>query len=199
MRTPKARGIASPSDEDRALFRRAVGDAKPLNHDRVHHEPPPPHPTPRQRELDERAALNESLAGSASVELRLEGGDELAFQRPGLPRSTLRDLRRGRWVVQDQIDLHGATRNEARTLLAEFLVHASRRGLRCVRVIHGKGLGSPGREPVLKIYVKAWLAQRAEVLAYCQARAFEGGAGAVVVLLKAAVKGAESREQGSNL
>lgn len=116
--------------------------------------------------------------------MRLEGGDELAFQRPGLPRSMLRDLRRGRWVVQDQIDLHGATRNEAPALLADFFAQALKRGLRCVRVIHGKGLGSPGREPVLKTYVKAWLAQRAEVLAYCQARAFEGGAGAVVVLLK---------------
>jgi DNA-nicking Smr family endonuclease len=184
MRTPKASGVAPPSDEDLALFRSAVGDAKRLHHDRVHHEPPPPHPKPRQRELDERAALAESLAGSASAELRMEGGDELAFQRPGLPRSMLRDLRRGRWVVQDQIDLHGATRAEAPALLADFFVQAVKRGLRCVRVIHGKGLGSPGREPILKTYVKAWLAQRAEVLAYCQARAFEGGAGAVVVLLK---------------
>ena len=185
MRMPKAPGVTPPSDEELALFRSAVGDAKPLHHDRVHHEPPPPHPTPRQRELDERAALAESLAGTASVELRMEGGDELAFQRPGLPRGVLRDLRRGRWVVQDQIDLHGATRHEAPVLLSGFLAQSLKRGLRCVRVIHGKGLGSPGREPVLKAYVNAWLAQRAEVLAYCQARAAEGGAGAVVVLLKA--------------
>jgi DNA-nicking Smr family endonuclease len=87
-------------------------------------------------------------------------------------------------VVQDALDLHGATRDEARLLLADFLAESLRRGLRCVRVVHGKGLGSPGREPVLKGLVKNWLMQRAEVLAYCQARAAEGGAGALVLLLK---------------
>jgi DNA-nicking Smr family endonuclease len=139
-----------------------------------------------QRLRDEQAALAESICAPEPLELRLEGGDELCFLRAGLPRSVLRDLRRGRWVVQDQLDLHGANRELARTLLVDFLAEALRRGLRCVRVIHGKGLRSPGREPVLKVWVKAWLAQRAEVLAYCQARAAEGGAGAVIVLLRAA-------------
>jgi DNA-nicking Smr family endonuclease len=96
----------------------------------------------------------------------------------------LKDLRRGRWVVQDHLDLHGATRDEARLLLVDFLEAALRRGVRCVRVVHGKGLGSPGREPVLKGLVKGWLMQRPEVLAYCQARAAEGGAGALITLLK---------------
>jgi DNA-nicking Smr family endonuclease len=138
---------------------------------------------PRPRWRDERAALAESLHPSP-LDLSLEGGDEPVFLRPGLARTVLRDLRRGRWVVQDQLDLHGATRVEAQPLLVEFLAHALKRGLRCVRIVHGKGLGSPGREPVLKGLVRNWLAQRAEVLAYCQARAAEGGAGALVVLLK---------------
>jgi DNA-nicking Smr family endonuclease len=185
MRSPKRGSAALPTDDERALFHRAVSDAKPLRHDRVHHEPPPPRPIPRQRQLDDRAVLGESLAGASAVELALEGGDEVAFQRPGVGRNVLRDLRRGRWVVQDEIDLHGATRAEAPELLSGFFAHALRRGLRCVRVIHGKGLGSPGREPVLKTFVRAWLARRAEVLAYCQARAVEGGAGAVVVLIRA--------------
>ncbi len=184
MRSPKRGGIALPTDDERSLFHRAVSGAKPLRHDRVHHEPPPPRPIPRQRQLDDRAVLSESLAGVSTVELGLEGGDEATFHRPGIGRNVLRDLRRGRWVVQDQIDLHGATRAEAPDLLADFFAHALRRGLRCVRVIHGKGLGSPGREPVLKSYVRAWLARRSEVLAYCQARAIEGGAGAVVVLIR---------------
>jgi DNA-nicking Smr family endonuclease len=180
----KRYGTLTPSEEECDLFRRAVGDASPLVHDRVHHEPPPPHPTPRQRHLDEQAALAESLTGPLSLDLRLEGGDEPAFHRPGLPRTVLRDLRRGRWVVQDQIDLHGATRDDVSLLLGGFFAQALKRRLRCVRVIHGKGLGSPGREPVLKTYVRNWLAHRIEVLAFCQARVAEGGAGAMVVLLK---------------
>jgi DNA-nicking Smr family endonuclease len=184
---PIRRSPAPPSDDERALFRSAVGDARPLRpRGRVHHEPPPPAPIPVQRQRDEQAALAESIAAPEPLELRLEGGDELCFLRTGLPRSVLRDLRRGRWVVQDQLDLHGANRELARSLLVDFLAEALHRGLRCVRVIHGKGLRSPGREPVLKLWVRAWLAQRAEVLAYCQARAAEGGAGAVIVLLRAA-------------
>jgi len=176
-------GKESEKHEGRALFREAVAGARPLAYDRIHHEPPPPLPLPRQRWRDEAAALAESL-DPAPLDLRLEGGDEPAFLRPGLACAVLRDLRRGRWVTQGQIDLHGATRDEARVLLADFLAHALRRGLRCVRVVHGKGLGSPGREPVLKGLVKNWLTQCDEVLAYCQARAAEGGAGALIILLK---------------
>lgn len=181
----KRRTPVTPSEEERALFREAVDGARPLTHDKAHHEPPLPPAIPRQRQRDEADALAESL-NPAPLELSLEGGDEPSFLRPGLPRTTLRDLRRGRWVVQDQLDLHGATRDEARLMLGEFLAASLRRGRRCVRVIHGKGLGSPGREPVLKGLVKNWLMNRAEVLAYCQARAAEGGAGAMVVLLRAA-------------
>ncbi|HNT61704.1 MAG: DNA mismatch repair protein MutS [Rhodocyclaceae bacterium] len=173
----------APSEEERALFREAAAGARPLARSRVHHEPPPPPAVPLQRRRDEAAALAESLS-PALLDLSLEGGDDPAFLRPGLARTVLRDLRRGRWVVQDQLDLHGATREEARRLVAEFLTVALRRGLRCVRIVHGKGLGSPGREPVLKGLVRGWLMQRAEVLAYCQARATEGGAGALVTLLK---------------
>lgn len=172
-------------EEDRTLFRQAVAGTRPLRQDRVHHEPPPPKPVPRQRQLDESSALHDSLHAPLPLELLLEGGEELAFLRPGLARTVLRDLRRGRWVIQDHLDLHGATREDARSWLAEFLADCVKRNLRCVRIVHGKGLGSPGREPVLKGLVAGWLLHRAEVLAYCQARVQDGGAGAVIVLLKA--------------
>ena len=165
------------------MFREAVSGARVLVPDRVHHEPPPQAAVPLKRRRDEAEALAESLHPEP-LDLSLEGGDEPAFLRPGLARTVLRDLRRGRWVVQAALDLHGATRDAARRLVAEFLAESMRHGLRCVRIVHGKGLGSPGREPVLKGLVRGWLMQRAEVLAYCQARAAEGGAGAVVVLLK---------------
>ena len=175
-----------PDEDDRAAFRAAVADAEPLRSDRVLHQIPPPPPIPRFSRGDAAAALAESLHGSDLLDLQLEGGDEAAWQRPGLPRSVLRDLRRGRWVVQAKLDLHGMNRDEARLAVGEFLHDCRARDLRCLRVVHGKGLRSPGREPVLKKLVRGGLAQHREVLAFCQARAAEGGAGAVVVLLMAA-------------
>lgn len=170
-----------------ALFRAAVAGATPLFPQRARRvvlEAPRPAPHPRQRSLDETAALIESIVQPASCDLRLEGGDEAAFRRPGVPRSVLRDLRRGRWVVQDRLDLHGATRAEAHGLIAAFVAHSVRHGMRCIRVIHGKGLRSPGGEPVLKAMVQGWLARSDDVLAFCQARAAQGGSGALVVLLR---------------
>jgi DNA-nicking Smr family endonuclease len=166
-------------------FRLRVADAVPLTTDRVHHEPPPVPAIPRQRERDEHAALHESLHHPALLDLHLEGGDEAAWARSGIAQSVLRDLRRGRWVVQAVLDLHGMNREEARQHIAMFLAECRDRDYRCVRIIHGKGLRSPGREPVLKKLVLGWLAQRNEVLAFCQARAAEGGAGAAIVLLRA--------------
>ena len=180
-RTPRA----VPSAEERATFREAVADVEPLQWDRVHHEPPLPPAIPRQHLFDEAAALDESLHGPVLIDLYLEGGDEAAWRRDSLPKAWLRDLRRGRWVTQEKLDLHGMNRDEARHAVVTFLAECRQHGHRCVRIVHGKGLSSPGREPVLKKLVLGWLSQRQEVLAFCQARAAEGGAGAVVVLLAA--------------
>lgn len=171
-------------DASRALFEDAVADAVPIACDRVHHEPPPPPPIPRQRTHDERAALGESLSDNDPLALALEGGDEAVFLKPGMAPKVLKDLRRGRWVVQAQLDLHGMHRDEARHHVAAFLAECRQHDRRCVRIVHGKGHGSPGRVPVLKKLVLGWLAQRQEVLAYCQARTVEGGACAVIVLLQ---------------
>lgn len=173
----------TPDDASRALFRDAVADAVPLESDRIHHEPPPPPPIPRQRAHDEHAALGESLSDNDPLSLALEGGDEAVYLKPGMAPKVLKDLRRGRWVVQAQLDLHGMHRDEARHHVAFFLAECRQHDQRCVRIVHGKGHGSPGRIPVLKRLVLGWLAQRQEVLAYCQARTIEGGAGAVIVLL----------------
>jgi DNA-nicking Smr family endonuclease len=140
---------------------------------------------PRQRLRDDQEVLRESMSDGVPVELALEGGEELSYVRAGLPRQVLRQLRSGRWVIRDQLDLHGLTVAEARLALAEFLARCVRGGHRCVRVIHGKGLGSKNRQPVLKQKVAGWLMQREEVLAFCQARVTDGGGGAAVVLLRA--------------
>ena len=160
--------------EDHAAFREAVADVQPLVWDRVHHEYPLPPAIPRQHLCDEASALDESLRGPVLVDLYLEGGDEAAWKRDSLPKAWLRDLRRGRWVTQEKLDLHGMNREEARVAVVGFLAGCRDRGHRCVRIVHGKGLSSPGREPVLKKLVLGWLSQRSEVLAFCQARTVEG-------------------------
>lgn len=171
-----------PLDEE---FRRAVAGVEPLGPSRrLALRPAPAQPLARQRQRDERAALAETLAGSVSLEDALESGEELAFLREGLSRQVLRKLRRGQWVVQDGLDLHGMNRGEAAASVAEFLRACLARGARCVRIVHGKGLGSRNREPVLKGKLGKWLARRDEVLAYCQAPAAHGGSGALLVLLK---------------
>jgi DNA-nicking Smr family endonuclease len=167
-------------------FRRAVADVKPLAPAR---RPPPrrapPVPIPQQSRRDERAALAETLAGEVTLEDALESGEELVYLREGLSRQLLRRLRRGHWVVQDELDLHGMNRAQAAIGVADFLRRSSLRGRHCVRIVHGKGLGSPNREPVLKHKLRHWLMMRDDVLAFCQAPQAHGGSGAVLVLLKA--------------
>jgi DNA-nicking Smr family endonuclease len=167
-------------------FRKAVAGVRPLERRRrVASVVPRPAPVAEQRRRDERAALAESLAAPISVEDALDSGEELAYVREGLPRQVLRKLRRGHWVVQASLDLHGQNRVEAARSVAEFLAEAAASGQRCVRIVHGKGLGSRNREPVLKGKLRKWLPQRDDVLAYCQAPAAHGGSGALLVLLKA--------------
>jgi DNA-nicking Smr family endonuclease len=168
------------------LFRQSVGAVQPLTAPvRRAAEAKRPPPIARQRLADEQAALEQSLSDEFSVESLLDTDEDLSYARPGIGQDTLRKLRRGDWVIQGQLDLHGMRRDEAREALALFLRNATRRGLRCVRVIHGKGLGSVNKEPVLKHKVRSWLVQKDEVIAWCQARAADGGSGALVVLLKA--------------
>jgi DNA-nicking Smr family endonuclease len=166
------------------LFARAVGPVFPMR-DRgladVHRPRPAPHP--RQRELDEQAAMREAMSDEVNLESLLLTDDGLSFCRPGIGPEVVTKLRRGHWALQGQVDLHGLNRDEAREVLAGYIREAQRRGMRCVRVVHGKGHGSPGKQPVLKAKVQRWLAQRTEVIAFAQASGPQGGAGALVVLL----------------
>jgi DNA-nicking Smr family endonuclease len=176
--------MRSPADDDEE-FRRATADVEPLAKPRRLPLPRArPAPVARQRQRDEHAALAESLQGPLSVEDTLESGEELVYLRDGLSRQLLRQLRRGHWVVEDALDLHGMNRAEAAESVGLFLKRCTRRGVRCVRIVHGKGLGSRNREPVLKGKLRKWLPLRDEVLAFCQAPASEGGSGAVLVLLR---------------
>jgi DNA-nicking Smr family endonuclease len=153
-----------------------------------------PAPIPQQSIKDEEAVLLESISDEFDVETLLETDESLAFRRPELGPDVLRKLRRGVWALQGQIDLHGLRTEEAREALSRFLRDAQVRGWRCVRVVHGKGLGSPGKIPVIKDKVKRWLVQSDRVLAFVQARGDDGGAGALIVLLQSSTGVAQAQE-----
>ncbi|WP_313301782.1 Smr/MutS family protein [Diaphorobacter sp.] len=171
---------------EKNLFREAIGAVTALKEpgDRHWFIPEPPEPLPVQRELDEERVLRESLSDAFDVSTLLDTDDQLSFRRPGIGHDVTRKLRAGHWSIQRQLDLHGMRTEEAREALGEFIRLSFRTGVRCVRVVHGKGLGSPGKTPVLKGRVQSWLVQKKEVLAFVQARPAEGGAGALVVLLQ---------------
>jgi DNA-nicking Smr family endonuclease len=143
----------------------------------------PPPPIASKRREDEQEVLNELARSTLDDDAEIE--DDASFLRPGLPRDILRKLRRTHWVIQDDLDLHGMRGDEAAAAMAAFLSACKRRGLRCVRIVHGKGLRSVGREPVLKRRIRRLLTRRDEVLAFVEPRAAHGGGGAVVVLLEA--------------
>ena len=173
-------------EHERQLFSRSVGEVQPLRRaaTTAPRGLPLPEAIPRQREQDEAAVLHEAISDEFDVESLLETDDSLSFRRRGIGPEVVRKLRRGVWAIQAELDLHGLRRDQAREALGAFMRLSERQGLRCVRVIHGKGNGSPGREPVLKSKVKTWLVQRQEVIAFAQARAADGGHGAVLVLLQ---------------
>ncbi len=179
------RELAAQREREANVFRDAVGKVTPLNAPpRVLHELPRPEPIAQQRIADDQAVLRESLSDEFSIDTLLEVDETLSYARSGVGPDVLRKLRGGGWVVQDQLDLHGLRVDQAREALGQFLRDAGKRGFRCVRIIHGKGLGSLNKKPVLKIKVRNWLVQKEEVIAFCQARAADGGSGALMVLLK---------------
>jgi DNA-nicking Smr family endonuclease len=166
------------------LFKRAVGSVKPLQtQPRVEFKTEPIAPIAIQQIKDDQNALRESLSDEFDVTSLLDTDDALSFRRPGIGVDVTKKLRRGDWSVQRQIDLHGLRREQARESLSEFIKECVQNGLRCVRVIHGKGLGSPGKTPVLKSKVQSWLIQKQEILAFVQAKPTQGGDGALIVLL----------------
>ena len=184
----RAVAAAKHADGDVDL-KAAFGDVTPLdrpNRARVH--APAPAPVPRHRIADEQDALEASKYGAEPAPQTWDIGQELeaeqTYVRAGIGTDVLAKLRRGHWTVQAELDLHGHVSDEAHDALADFLDDVRGAGMRCVRVIHGKGLTSPGREPVLKGKVRRWLQRWDDVLAYCEAPRHAGGGGAVLVLLR---------------
>ncbi len=173
-----------PDQDDGGLFRRAMRDARTIEPDpRAPDYKPKPKPRARFRREDERQVLQESLEADID-EIETGAGEALRFHRASVGRRTMRKLGRGNFAVQAEIDLHGMTVPEAKAQLREFINESVYRGHTCVRVVHGKGLGSGQRGPVLKGKVNNWLRRWNEVLAFVSTRQVHGGTGAVYVLLR---------------
>jgi DNA-nicking Smr family endonuclease len=184
MKKSEKHPLALPLPE---VFHEAMMDVTPLTpHGRFISTRPQPAPLPLHRPMDVRQHL-------ATMSDPVDWGEDeteadSTYIKPGISRQTLRRLRRGDWHAQAELDLHGLTKLEAKLELVGFLDECRRRGARCIRIIHGKGLRSANREPVLKQHVRHWLTQRDEVLAFVQSRPRDGGSGAVTVLLRASFR-----------
>ena len=186
MAGEKHLGPTRPEDldpEERSAFREAVADVQPLDSNRAVPERPAPAPVASSRQQEAEQARLDLASGAADPE-PAETGEEVFWCRDGLQRRVKRRLRTGQIPVEAAIDLHGLRVEEAREALGAFLHAAIGRGSRCVRVVHGKGLRSPGGEGVLRHKVQRWLARREEVLAFASCTLVDGGTGAVYVLLK---------------
>ncbi len=175
--------MAEKPEEAKKLFAGAVAGARKIEQDRVSPFRPRIRPVPRQalREVD---AIAKEMLTFTSSDIDVGTGEELLFLRSGVSKETLRRIKRGQTAIEGELDLHGLTVDQAGWALARFLQDALSDGKRCVRIIHGKGLRSEARLPVLKGCVNNWLRHRDDILAFCSARAEDGGTGAVYVLLK---------------
>ena len=171
------------SDEEIALFRNAVADSQPIKQDQVIPDTPKPSPSPAQTKADNQAVVGE-MQNAEYDDTHLERGDELLFSKPGLQKQTLRKLRRGQFNIEGELDLHGMTTVMAKEALSTFLKRCKSQNKRCIRIIHGKGLGSKDKKPVIKNKLNNWLQKRDDILAFCSAREVDGGTGAIYLLLK---------------
>jgi DNA-nicking Smr family endonuclease len=171
-----------PSEEERQLFRESVKGAKPLRaKKKVAARKTKPLPRARFADMEKRAVLEESLR--LDLDDGVYSGEDLWYAKPGVQLALMRKLRRGQFSARAELDLHGMKSENARVAVAEFLLEAADHGWRCVRIIHGKGLGSGPKGPVIKQKLGGWLRQRKNVLAFCSARPADGGTGALYVLL----------------
>jgi DNA-nicking Smr family endonuclease len=179
----KRRTPTTVNDEDSRLFRDAIGEVRKLDPVAPPPAMPKPEPHPYMLEADEAAVPGELLDMAFDPGL-MEVGEELSYLRDGYPPKLLRQLKRGQFSVQDEIDLHQMNAAAAQATISAFLAEAFDHGFRCVRIVHGKGLRSKSGGPVLKVLTDRLLRRRDDVIAFASARPMQGGTGAVIVLLK---------------
>ncbi len=176
----------NPKDlnKENNLFHQEVKDVKPLDNSNISRsQKEKPKPKARRRIIDGGDDI-EDLTDDFSINNFVETDEKLIFSRPGIQNKVIKELKRGRYSIQDKIDLHGLTTEKAKKSLSRFFISAISNEIRCVLVIHGKGYSSVGHGPVIKSMVNSWLRKRDYILAFCSAKPEDGGTGAIYVLLR---------------
>jgi len=171
------------SDDDKALFRDAIGEVKSVANDKAPDTAKKPSARVTSTQQDDRSVM-ETLLSELSENDLLETGEHLSYTAPGVQRAVLRKLKSGKYAIQAELDLHGLTLPMAKNELGAFLVECQHRRLLCVRIIHGKGRKTAEKTPRMKPAVNQWLQGNKKILAFCSARSNDGGTGAVYALLK---------------
>jgi DNA-nicking Smr family endonuclease len=159
-----------------------IGGVRRIKQDRITPYRKPLDATPKQRLLDNQRVLEELLQASDET-TTFESGDEISYLRDGYSSRLLKKLRRGDYVIQDELDLHGLVATDAKLETHGFINECAADKVRAIRIIHGKGHNSAGRKPVIKNMLLGWLNKNQHVIAVCTAPANDGGTGAVYVLL----------------
>lgn len=168
-------------DDEKSLFRSAMADARPLRNDRISPQTRKPDPVARFSRKDARDVLRESLDPDAPQ--ILQNGDEIEYCGVQISKLVMRKLKRGKYRVQEELDLHGFSASEAKIAVSRFLKEARQFRWTCVRIIHGKGNRSIQGIAVLRPKVSKWLSRDSNVLAFASCTQTDGGTGALYVLL----------------
>jgi len=170
----------SKDNNDLQFFREQMHDVEPINSDRVEHSVKKPKIRPVKQAHEAKA--NDEL--QFSTEHVPECEVILRFERPGLQKPLLKKFRQGKMLIEASLDLHGYTAEQARTAMIRFMQQCHQEQIKIACIVHGKGFGSNGKQPVIKPLVNKWLRELPEVLAFSSAQPKDGGTGAVYVMLR---------------
>lgn len=185
----QAQAASAASAADRQLFARMTQAVTPLSSDkRILRRTTSGQSTSdqlaqrRTRAVGQEQKVTSGLSDGVSVPA--DEHTELKWAAPGIGPDVQRQLRRAYWPISAHLDLHGLNSDQARVALTSFITESQSHGARCVRIVHGKGYGSPNSQPVLKSRVAQWLTQLPAVSAFASAPLAHGGLGALLVLIR---------------
>jgi len=180
-----------PVRDNNSFFLEAMSNVTPLSDKRVKiTQGLGSNKRPAHKIVDDEKETMHRLAGliEGNEEMNITFSDEyIEGSVKGFSRKLVTRLKKGEFSIQDYIDLHGLTRKDAEIKVKNFIVQSRAHGLRCVLIVHGRGLNSPDNFSVLKENIPIWLSRgpaRKGVLAFTTARPYDGGTGAVYVLLR---------------
>ena len=173
-----------PTDEDFSTFQEAVKGVRPIKNDRIDLYAHPENTRPYKDKNQYHDDLHQTHLSDEQESAEVSGEEFLFFARTGLQFKTQKQLRQGKIIIDDHLDLHGLTISEARKTLLDFIQFAQKQQIRCILLVHGKGYRASTQKPVLKNKVNSWLRQHPDILAFSSAQPKDGGTGALYIILK---------------